>query len=75
MIENKLKKNYFTVPQAIRELEKIEIISIRGDRHYLDHAITKTQKEILKTFEINANYIKNKVKELSDELININKKE
>ncbi len=72
MIENKIKKNYFTVPQAIRELEKIEIISIRGNKHYIDHAVTKTQKDILKAFKIDANYIKSRVKELSEELISIN---
>ncbi len=72
MIENKIKKNYFTVPQAIRELEKIEMISMRGNKHYIDHAVTKTQKDILKAFKIDANYIKSKVKELSDELISIN---
>lgn len=34
----------------------------------LDHAVTVTQKTILKAFGIDANYIKRKVKEISDRL-------
>ena len=42
------KKNYMTVPAAIRELEKIELIR-QSDREYrMDYAVTATQKEILK---------------------------
>ena len=50
--------NYMTVPAALRELEKIEMI--RGhDRIYrLDHAVTKTQKTILNAFEMDAAYVK-----------------
>ena len=52
------RPNYMTVPAAIRELEKIEMV--RGlDRSYrLDHAITATQKTILGAFGIDAKYIK-----------------
>ena len=40
------KKNYMTVPAAIRELEKIELIR-QSDRGYrMDYAVTATQKEI-----------------------------
>jgi len=40
------KKNYMTVPAAIRELEKIELIR-QSDREYrMDYAVTATQKEI-----------------------------
>lgn len=55
-----------TVPAAIRELEKIEMI--RGmDRIYrLDHAITATQKTILGAFGINVLYIKDRVKRISE---------
>ena len=39
------KKNYMTVPAAIRELEKIELIR-QSDREYrMDYAVTATQKE------------------------------
>ncbi len=46
------KKNYMTVPAAIRELEKIELIR-QSDREYrMDYAVTATQKEILKAFNM-----------------------
>ena len=60
--------NYMTVPAALRELEKIEMI--RGhDRIYrLDHAITKTQKVILKAFDIDTNYVKHRANRISEQL-------
>ena len=64
------KPNYMTVPAAIRELEKIEIV--RGlDRIYrMDHAITKTQKNILKAFGMDVPYVKSKAKRISEQLRN-----
>ena len=63
------RPNYMTVPAAIKELEKIEII--RGlDRIYrMDHAVTATQKTILKSFGMDANYIRLKANEISEELM------
>ena len=60
--------NYMTVPAAIRELEKIEML--RGaDRVYrLDHAVTKTQRTILNAFGMNAHYIKDRVNRISEQL-------
>ena len=54
-----------TVPAAIRELEKIEMI--RGmDRIYrMDHAITATQKTILKAFGMDAPLVKYYAEEIS----------
>lgn len=62
------KPNYMTVPAALRELEKIEMI--RGhDRIYrLDHAITKSQKTILKAFGIDAAYVKHRADRISEQL-------
>ena len=62
------KPNYMTVPAAIRELEKIEMI--RGhDRIYrLDHAVTKTQKTILKAFGMDAADVKRKADVISKDL-------
>ena len=34
----------------------------------LDHAVTATQKTILKAFGIDANYVKRKAREISDEI-------
>lgn len=42
--------NYVTVLAAIRELEKIEMIKYGVGDYQLDHALTKTQKTILKAF-------------------------
>lgn len=62
------KPNYMTVPAALRELEKIEMI--RGhDRIYrLDHAVTKTQKTILKAFGMDAAYVKHRANRISEQL-------
>lgn len=60
--------NYMTVPAALKELEKIEMI--RGlDRIYrLDHAVTKTQKTILKAFGMDASYVKARAERISERL-------
>ena len=60
--------NYMTVPAALRELEKIEMI--RGhDRIYrLDHAVTKTQKTILNAFGMDAAYVKYRADRISEQL-------
>ena len=60
------KPNYMTVPAAIRELDKIEMARQLDGVYRFDHAITATQKTILKAFGIDANYIKRKSKEISD---------
>ena len=62
------KPNYMNVPAAIRELEKIEMIRQADGVYRLDHAVTATQKTILKAFGIDAAYIKRKTKEISDRL-------
>ena len=55
-----------SISAAIRELEKIEMIRQADGVYRLDHAVTATQKLILKAFGIDANYIKRKAKEISD---------
>ena len=60
--------NFMNVPAAIRELEKIEMIRQADGIYRLDHAITANQKTILKAFGIDANYVKRKANEISDEL-------
>lgn len=44
------KENYMTVPAALRELEKIEMIRQTDGNYRMDHAVTATQKEILSAF-------------------------
>lgn len=62
------KTNYMNVPASIRELEKIEMIRQADGVYRMDHALTATQKTILKAFGIDANYVKRKVREISDQL-------
>lgn len=45
---------------AIRELEKIEMIRGHDQIYRLDHAVTKTQKTILKAFGMDTAYVKNR---------------
>ena len=65
------KRNYFTVPAAIRELEKIEI-NQQPDRNYrLSRTVTATQKDILKAFNMTAANINEEAIAINDELIQI----
>ena len=54
MIRTESKQKYMTVPAAIRELEKIEMVRRNNGIYKLDHAVTKTQKVILSSFGMNA---------------------
>lgn len=60
------KPNYMTVPAAIRELEKIEMVRQTDNVYRLDHAVTATQKTILGAFGLNENHIKYKATEISN---------
>jgi len=67
------KKNYMTVPAAIRELEKIELIR-QSDREYrMDYAVTATQKEILKAFNMTAANIRTQASVMNEDLMKIKK--
>ena len=50
MLKMESRQKYMTVPAAIRELEKIEMVRRNGGLYKLDHAVTKTQKIILSSF-------------------------
>ncbi len=60
--------NYMTVPAALRELEKIEMIRGHDQIYRLDHAVTKTQKVILKAFGMDAAYVKQRANRISEQL-------
>ena len=62
------KTNSMTVPAAIRELEKIEMIRGHDQIYRLDHAITKTQKSILNAFGMDAAYVKHRGQRISEQL-------
>ncbi len=50
MLRMESRQKFMTVPAAIRELEKIEMVRRNGKSYKLDHAVTKTQKIILSSF-------------------------
>lgn len=60
--------NYMTVPAALREIEKIEMIRGRDRIYRLDHAVTKTQKTILNAFGMDAAYVKKRAERISEQL-------
>lgn len=72
-IQKNGKKNYMTVPAAIRELEKIELIR-QSDREYrMDYAVTATQKEILKAFNMTVANIRTQASVMNEDLMKIEK--
>ena len=62
------KPNYMTVPAALKELEKIEMVRQLDNVYRLDHAVTANQKTILNAFGLDANHIKYYASELRKEL-------
>ena len=58
--------NFMTVPAAIKELEKIEMIRGLDGKYRLDHAITKNQKMILSAFKMDSSSIRKYANELSE---------
>jgi len=54
MIRIERKRNYLTVPAAVKELEKIEMVRRNNEFYRLDHAVTNTQKVILSSFGLSA---------------------
>ena len=62
------KPNYMTVLEALKELEKIEMVRQLDNVYRLDHAVTANQKTILNAFGLDANHIKYYASELSKEL-------
>lgn len=62
------KPNFMTVPAAIKELEKIELTRQTDNIYRLDHAVTATQKKILKAFGMTEKNIEYRAEWISDEL-------
>lgn len=67
------KPNYMTVPAAIRELEKIEMLKGADNEYRLDYAVTATQKAILKAFGMTATNVQKQASALSSDLFRIEK--
>lgn len=71
MKEIKKKKNYMTVPAALRELDKIEMIRQADGVYRLDHAVTATQKDILQAFNLTASNVMKEAEALGNQLIGL----
>lgn len=67
-VRNEGKANYMTVPAAIRELEKIEMVRLGDGVYRLEHAVTATQKEILSAFGLDEDFVKQEADRLREEL-------
>ncbi|MDK2808885.1 MAG: hypothetical protein PWP24_1622 [Clostridiales bacterium] len=65
MMRIEIKPNYLTVPAAVRELEKIEMVRRNKGSYRLDHAVTKKQKDILAAFGLGADDVIRKANEIS----------
>ena len=59
------KPNYMTVPAAMKELEKIEMVRLTDNAYHLDHAVTATQKTILEAFGLDVQNVKYRANEIS----------
>ena len=65
MIRMETRQKYLTVPAAIRELEKIEMVRRNNGTYKLDHAVTKTQRIILSSFGLDETDISRSAEEFS----------
>ena len=59
------RPNYMTVPAALKELDKIEMVRLTDNKYRLDHAVTATQEVILKSFGMDANVIRHHADRIS----------
>lgn len=66
--KNEKKANYMTVPAALHELEKIEMMRRGDDKYSLYHAVTATQKEILRAFGLDEQFIIEHAEKLAEEI-------
>ena len=68
MLRLESRQNYLTVPNAIRELEKIEMVRRNSGLYRLDHAVTKKQKIILSSFGMSEEDIRKIATEIAESL-------
>lgn len=72
MLRLETRQNYMTVPAAIRELEKIELVRRNEGRYQLDHAVSKRQRIILSSFGMNDEDISRTALEVANTLAKTN---
>ncbi|GHN31778.1 hypothetical protein ME790_08490 [Lactobacillus delbrueckii] len=64
------KPNYLSVPSALKELEKIELIRQPNGNYKLDHAVTATQKVVLGAFGLDEEWIKAQARQIGKDIQN-----
>ncbi|MBQ9867085.1 MAG: transposase [Lachnospiraceae bacterium] len=69
MLRMDAKYNYMTVPAALRELEKIEMVRRNKGQYRLDHAVSKKQKVILSSFGLSDADIKGAAEDIGKKLL------
>lgn len=62
------RPDFMTVPATLKELEKIEMVRPTDNKYRLDHAVTATQKIILKAFGMDVGLIRHYAEEISIKL-------
>lgn len=65
------KQNYMTVPAALKELEKIELLKGADNTYNLDYSVTANQKAILNAFGMTAKNINRQAMDISSDLARI----
>ncbi len=68
MLKLESNPNYMTVPAAIREMEKIEMVRRNNGQYRLDHAVSKKQKVILSSFVLCNDDVRKAAAEISQVL-------
>lgn len=69
MLRLETRSNFMTVPAALRELEKIEMVRRSNGQYRLDHAVSKKQKTILSAFGLSDRDIRVIAIEISNLLV------
>lgn len=64
----KVRKNYMTVPAAIKELEKVEMTRRSGSVYQQDFALTKNQKCIFNAFGISESDVTTQIHSIAQQL-------
>jgi hypothetical protein len=64
MLKQGKKSNFMTVPMALKELEKIEMVRRTDGVYRLDHAVTATQKAILGAFGLSEDDVRKTATEI-----------
>ncbi|MCR4927170.1 MAG: hypothetical protein K5927_04250 [Lachnospiraceae bacterium] len=65
------KQNFMTVPAALKELEKIELLKGSDGEYNLDYAVTATQKAILNAFNMTSDNVQKQTREICSDLARI----